>query len=54
LSGRLCIDRKLSAIDIPDAWLAATVIKIGEHLVTFGADFKKLRGRRQVTALSAA
>ncbi|WP_186407537.1 hypothetical protein [Candidatus Accumulibacter aalborgensis] len=43
---------QLSANDIPDAWLAAAVIQLGEHLVTFDADFKKLLGRTQVTVLS--
>jgi len=50
---QLCIDKKLSANDIPDAWLAAVVIQLGEHLVTFDADFKKLLGRKQVTVLIA-
>jgi toxin-antitoxin system PIN domain toxin len=50
---QLCIDKKLAANDIPDAWLAAVVIQLGEHLVTFDADFKKLLGRTQVTVLIA-
>ncbi len=49
---QLCVERKLTANDIPDAWLAATVIQLGEHLVTFDADFKKLLRRTQVTVLS--
>ena len=48
---RLCVERKLIAIDIPDAWLAAAVIQLGEHLVTFDADFKKLLRRTQLTVL---
>lgn len=48
---QLCIEEKLSANDIPDAWLAAAVIQLGEHLVTFDADFKKLLKRTQVTVL---
>jgi toxin-antitoxin system PIN domain toxin len=51
---QLCTDKKLSANDIPDAWLAAAVIQLGEHLVTFDADFKKLLGRTQVTILAAS
>ncbi len=47
----LCIERKLTANDIPDAWLAAAVIQLGEHLVTFDADFKKLLRPSQVTVL---
>lgn len=49
---QLCIEKKLAANAIPDAWLAAAVIQRGEHLVTFDADFKKLLKRTQVTVLS--
>jgi len=48
---QLCIDRKLTANAIPDAWLAAAVIQLGEHLVTFDTEFKKLLRRTQVTLL---
>ena len=48
---QICIGKKLSANDIPDAWLAAAVIQLGEHLVTFDTDFKKLLSRTQVTVL---
>lgn len=48
---QLCVERKLTANDIPDAWLTAAVIQLGEHLVTFDADFKKLLRRTQVTVL---
>ena len=48
---QLCLDRKLTANDIPDAWLAAAVIQLSEHLVTFDADFKKLLRPAQVTVL---
>lgn len=51
---QLCIDRKLIANHIPDAWLAATVIELGEHLVTFDTDFKKLLKHSQVTILIPA
>ena len=51
---QLCIEKKLSANDIPDAWLAAAVIQFGEHLVTFDADFKKLLRRTHVTVLAPA
>ena len=50
---RLCVEKKLRANDIPDAWLAAAVIQLGEKLVTFDADFKKLLGRTQVTVLAS-
>jgi len=49
---RLCTDKKLTANQIPDAWLASAVIQLGEHLVTFDRDFKRLLGRGQVTVLS--
>ncbi|MEO8132891.1 MAG: TA system VapC family ribonuclease toxin [Betaproteobacteria bacterium] len=49
---QLCIEKKLAANDIPDAWLAAAVIRLGEHLVTFDADFRKLLQRAQLTVLS--
>ena len=49
---QLCVEKKLTANDIPDAWLAAAVIQLGEHLVTFDADFKKLLKRTQVTVLN--
>ena len=50
---QLCVDKKLTANAIPDAWLAATVIQFNEHLVTFDADFKKSLKRTQVTVLPA-
>ena len=48
---QLCVEKNLTANDIPDAWLAAAVIQLGEHLVTFDAGFKKLLRRTQVTVL---
>ena len=48
---QLCVEKKLTANDIPDAWLAATVLQLGEHLVTFDADFRKLLRRTQLTVL---
>lgn len=50
----LCIEKTLAANDIPDAWLAASVNQLGEHLVTFDGDFKRLLRRTQVTVLSGA
>ena len=49
---QLCIEKKLAANDIPDAWLAAAVIQLSEHLVTFDTGFKKLLRRSQLTVLS--
>ncbi len=51
---QLCLERKLSANAIPDAWLAAGVTHLGEHLVTFDSGFRKLLPRRQVTLLVQA
>jgi len=48
---QLCLEKKLVANDLPDAWLAAAVIHYGEHLVTFDADFKKLLRRQHLTVL---
>lgn len=48
---QLCIAKKLAANDIPDAWLAAAVVQLGEHLITFDTDFRKLLSRTQVTIL---
>jgi toxin-antitoxin system PIN domain toxin len=48
---QLCVEKNLTANDIPDAWLAAAVIQLGEHLVTFDTGFKKLLRRTQVTVL---
>ena len=50
---QLCLDHKLRANDLPDAWLAATVMQLGEHLVTFDGDFKKLLRRDRLTVLTA-
>lgn len=50
---QLCLDKTLTANDLPDAWLAAATLQLGEHLVTFDSDFKKLLPRSQVTVLVA-
>ena len=47
----LCLDKKLSGNEVPDAWLVAAVAQRGEHLVSFDRDFKKLLGRGQFTLL---
>jgi len=49
---QLCLDKKLSGKDLPDAWLAAAVAQRGEHLVSFDRDFRKLLGRAQLTLLA--
>jgi uncharacterized protein len=48
----LCLAKNLTANAIPDAWLAASVTHLGEHLVTFDKGFKKLLTRSQVTVLT--
>jgi len=50
---QLCLDKKLTGSDLPDAWLAAAVAQRGEHLVSFDRDFRKLLGRAQLTVLTA-
>ena len=48
----LCIDRQLSANALPDAWLAATVLHMDDHLVTFDAGFRQLLPARSLTLLN--
>ena len=47
-----CLDKNLQANALPDAWLAAAVVQLGDHLVTFDAGFKNLLRREQFTLLS--
>lgn len=47
-----CLDAKLHANDIPDAWLAASVQSAGDHLVTFDTSFRRLLKRSELTILS--
>ena len=51
---KLCLDKQLGSNDVPDAWLAAAVAHLGEHLGSFDRDFKKLLGRSQLTLLASA
>ena len=51
---QLCLDKQLGSNDLPDAWLAAAVTHLGEHLVSFDRDFRKLLSRRQFTLLVPA
>ncbi len=50
---QLCVEKQLKGNAIPDAWLAAATIHLGEHLVSFDRDFRKLIGRSQFTLLVA-
>ena len=47
----LCVAKKLAANDVPDAWLAAAVRELGDHLVTFDAGFRRLLGRAEFSLL---
>ena len=47
----ICLSKGLSANSIPDAWLAAAVREMGDHLVTFDTDFKRLLSRGEYTLL---
>lgn len=49
---QLCLDNQLGGNDVPDAWLSAAVAHLGEHLVSFDRDFRKLLGRAQFTLLA--
>jgi hypothetical protein len=51
---QLCLDKQLSGNDVPDAWLSAAVAHMGEHLVSFDRDFRKLLARGQLTLLAPA
>lgn len=44
----------LSGNDVPDAWLAASVAQLGEHLVSFDREFRKLLARGHFTLLATA
>ncbi len=50
---QLCLDKQLAGNHLPDAWLAAATLQLGEHLVTFDTDFRRLLPRSQVTVLVA-
>jgi len=49
---QLCLDKQLAGNDVPDAWLSAAVMQLGEHLVSFDRDFRKLLARNQFTLLA--
>ena len=50
----MCLDKQLSGNDLPDAWLAAATLHLGEHLVSFDRDFRKLMARSRFTLLEPA
>lgn len=49
---QLCLDKNLRGNDLPDAWLSAAVAHMGEHLVTFDRDFRRLLARSDLTLLA--
>ena len=49
---QLCLDKHLHGNDMPDAWLSASVAHLGEHLVSFDRDFRKLLASGQFTLLA--
>ena len=49
---QLCLDKHLGGNGVPDAWLSAAVTHLGEHLVSFDRDFRKLLARGQFTLLA--
>ena len=51
---QLCVERQLKGNAVPDAGLAAATIHLGEQLVSFDHDVRKLLGRSQFTLLKAA
>ena len=48
---QLCLDKQLSGNSLPDAWLAAATLHLGEHLVSFDRGLRKLVGRSEFTLL---
>ena len=46
-----CLEKKLKANDLPDAWLAAAVQTSGDHLVTFDKALRRLLHRSELTLL---
>lgn len=50
---QLCLEKSLRGNDLPDAWLSSAVTQLGEHLVTFDRDFRRLLTRSQFTLLAA-
>lgn len=49
---RLLREHSASGNDVPDAWIAAAVQTLGEHLATFDRGFLRLLGRTELTLLS--
>lgn len=50
---KLCLDLKLSDNDLPNAWIAASVLQHKETLATFDRDFVRMLPAKQLLLLSA-
>ncbi len=48
---KLCLELDLSDNDVPDAWIAASVLQRQETLVTFDRDFMRLLPAKQLLLL---
>jgi len=48
---QLCAERRLEGNAVTNAWIAAATIHLGEHLVSFDREFRKLLRRSQLTLL---
>ncbi len=48
---QLRLDKQFAGNSLPDAWLAAATMHLGEHLVSFDRDFRRLLGRAQFVLL---
>ncbi|MFN0072714.1 MAG: hypothetical protein ACKVVP_14620 [Chloroflexota bacterium] len=48
----LCQEHQLSGNDIPDAWIAATILHQHEHLVTLDRGFRRFLDRGRLTILT--
>ena len=46
---QLCLDRQLVGNDVPDAWLAAAALHLGQPLVSFDRGFRRWVTRSQFT-----
>jgi toxin-antitoxin system PIN domain toxin len=51
---KLCLDLALSENEVPDAWIAASVLQRQETLATFDRDFVRLLPAKQLMLLSAS
>jgi uncharacterized protein len=49
---KLCLDLELNDNDLPDAWIAASVLQRRETLATFDRDFVRLLPAKQLLLLS--